>query len=368
MIAESLLKEIDRGRKGLNQGFSIGMPKLESIIDGVTKATSTLLFSTTGSGKSSLALYAYVYMPLKEHLEDGNFKVSYFSLEMSAEAIFAKLLSMYLFDTYGVDVSLKELFSRKRNYSLPDELYHMVQDSMEWLHKVEKVVTIYDKSCNAKIVYAALMAELEKDGEFQDLGKRKIYIPNNPNLIHLVIIDHISLLQPPPGVKLKEEIDKTSAYLVTLRNMCGISPLIIMQANRESGSMDRRKYGLNNLRIDDTKDSGNVAQDSEIIISIFNPHREKLTSYNGYDISILQDKFRSITVLKNRYGDSDVEVGVNFFGHCGLWHELPRSEDIYDMARYTDPSYLLNAENNEIDNTIVPDEITEESNKITFKL
>ena len=52
MIAQSLLKQIDRGREGKNHGYSMGLPKLESIIDGVTKATSTLLFSTTGSGKS----------------------------------------------------------------------------------------------------------------------------------------------------------------------------------------------------------------------------------------------------------------------------------------------------------------------------
>jgi hypothetical protein len=144
-----------------------------------------------------------------------------------------------------------------------------------------------------------------------------------------------------------------------------------MQANRESGSMDRRKFGLNNLRIDDTKDSGNVAQDSEVIISIFNPHREKLNSYNEYDISILGDKFRSITVLKNRYGDSDVEVGCNFFGHNGMWKELPRANQIFDFTKYTDPAYLLvnNDDDEIIDNTKdVPDELLEEKPKMTFKL
>ena len=51
-------------------------------------------------------------------------------------------------------------------------------------------------------------------------------------------------------------MDLISSYLVTLRNMCKISPVVIMQANRSSTSMDRRKEGLNNLRIDDTKDTG----------------------------------------------------------------------------------------------------------------
>ena len=38
--------------------------------------------------------------------------------------------------------------------------------------------------------------------------------------------------------------------------MCRISPLVIMQANRDSAGMERRKQGLNNMRLSDTKDSG----------------------------------------------------------------------------------------------------------------
>ena len=50
-IAESLLKEIEIGREGRSQGYSMGLPKIESIIDGVTKRTMTVLASGTGQGK-----------------------------------------------------------------------------------------------------------------------------------------------------------------------------------------------------------------------------------------------------------------------------------------------------------------------------
>lgn len=50
MISESLLARIDKGREGGNQGFSIGLDKLESVIDGLTQATYYLLFSQTGGG------------------------------------------------------------------------------------------------------------------------------------------------------------------------------------------------------------------------------------------------------------------------------------------------------------------------------
>jgi hypothetical protein len=89
-----------------------------------------------------------------------------------------------------------------------------------------------------------------------------------------------------------------------------------------------------------TKDSGAPAQDSEIIISIFNPHREKLSSYRGYDIKSLGSNYRSITVLKNRYGESDVEVGCAFYGSISMFVELPRPDDIFDYAKYTDLNWL----------------------------
>lgn len=354
MIAESLLRQIEIGRSGKQWGYSMGLPKLEEIIDGVSRGVYTLVFSPTGSGKSSLALYSYVYRPLMEHLDDGNFKVSYFSLEMSAEMIYAKLLSMYIFETYGIELSTKELLSKKKNYKLSLEYYKMVQDCMPWLKKVEKVLTIYDKSLSAGSLYTILMKELEKCGHFEDTGGRKIYHPDNENLVHLVVIDHLSLVRRSEGRTLKEEMDLISSYLVTLRNMCKISPLVIMQANRNSTSMDRRKEGLNNLRIDDTKDTGAPAQDSEIIISIFNPHREKLATYRGYDIKHLGPNFRSITVLKNRYGEADVEVGCAFYGAVSVFAELPKPDDIYDYEKYSSSEWLL--EDSPEDNIKIEDE------------
>lgn len=334
MISESLLARIDKGREGGNQGFSIGLDKLESVIDGLTQATYYLLFSQTGGAKTTLALYSFIYYPLKEHLEDGNYRASIFSLEMEADILYAKLLLLYLWDKYRLDLSVKELLSRKRDYYLDDETYEKVKDGLLWLEKVEKVVKIYDKSCNAKFVYKSIVDELKERGKFEELESRKIYIPDNPDLIHVVMIDHMSLLRPSDGRKLKEEIDLTSAYLVTLRNICKISPLIIMQVNRDSSNMDRRKAGLNNLTLNDTKDSGNVAQDCEVALSLFNPFREELASYHGYNIKELRDRFRSITVRKSRYGESEVEIGCFFWGHNGYFKELPRAEEIFDYTKF----------------------------------
>jgi hypothetical protein len=280
--------------------------------------------------------------------------------------IYAKILSMYIFETYGIELSTKELLSKKRNYQLSPEYYEMVQDCLPWLQKVERILTIYDKALSAGSLYTILMDRLEEDGTFEETSGRKIYHPNNEKLIHLVVIDHLSLVRRSNGRTLKEEMDLISSYLVTLRNMCKISPLVIMQANRNSTSMDRRKEGLNNLRIDDTKDTGAPAQDSEIIISIFNPHREKLASYRGYDIKQLGPNFRSVTVLKNRYGEADVEVGCAFYGAISVFAELPKPEEIYDYEKYKGSEWLL--EENVQDEDLKKKDANNDQSKYNFIL
>ena len=194
-------------------------------------------------------------------------------------------------------------------------------------------------------------------GRFKETETRYTYVPNNPNLIYNVIIDHIGLVRPAQGNTLKQEIDLLSSYLVTLREKCGISPVVIQQANREQGNIERFKQGKSAFSINDAKDSGNTVQDCNIMIAIYNPNRDGLKTYKKYNIEQLGNVFRSVQVLKNRFGDCDVEVGMNFFGGINTFHELPKPDEIYDYERYTNPNYILDPSNNidseniNIDNT-----------------
>lgn len=365
---DDFFAEVDRGREGKNQGIGMGLPKLESIIDGVCPSTYTLIFAGTGNGKSSLALYAYVYRPLMEHLDDEMYRCTYFSLEMTRKTIYARLLSLYIFDTYGIEISPKEIFSRKKNYKLCDAYYEIIKECRPWLEKVRRVVKIYDKTCNSAYIYNKLILEIKKTGKLSVVGSGEdaeiSFIPNNPELVHTVVVDHIGLVKAAAD-KLKGEIDAVSRTLVQFRNACGISPVVIMQINRGAGDIERRKQGLNNLNLNDIKDSGNPAQDCEVALSIFNPHREHLANYNHYKIDVLEDNFRTITVQKARDGASSVEIAVNFFGRMGYWHEIPKPEEINDYSKYTSPTYILKPQSTEITDT--KEEDKETSERSTFK-
>ena len=70
-----------------------------------------------------------------------------------------------------------------------------------------------------------MMNLFEDNGEFieSDDGKRTVYVPNDPDMFFIGIIDHIALCSPKPGETKKSEMDAISAYAVTLREKCGAS-------------------------------------------------------------------------------------------------------------------------------------------------
>ena len=50
MIVDRLFNLIEEGRNGKNEGISMGLPKYESVVDGNTKQTYTLVISNSGAG------------------------------------------------------------------------------------------------------------------------------------------------------------------------------------------------------------------------------------------------------------------------------------------------------------------------------
>ena len=335
MITENLLNQIEKGREGRNWGLSMGMPKLEQYIDGVSQGTYTLLFSGSGIGKSSFALNSYVYRPIMDNIDNLNkFQIIYISLEMKAEVLLAKLLSTYIFETYGKEISYKEMLSKTRNKVLSDEDYDLIQKSIPWMKQVESILTIYDKQLTAGKFDEILTKIAKANGSFEDTGNRRIYHPSDPDKVILIVIDHLALVTRTGGNTLKNEMDNVSNLSVYYRNICNFSFLMIMQSNRESSNIERRKMDLLEPQRSDIKDSSCMEADCDNMLAIFNPFREKLNSYRGYDIKTLGSHFRSIILLKNRYGDGDISIGCSFFGNCNLWHELPRADEINDYEKY----------------------------------
>ena len=99
----------------------------------------------------------------------------------------------------------------------------------------------------------------------------------------------------------------------------------------------------------ETSDSTDAA---EIVLALCNPNRDRLNTADGYDIKKLRDHYRGCLVLKSRYGETDIKVGLNFHGDVNEFKELPLPNEIYDYNKYLTPDYILKEdEEKEVDNS-----------------
>lgn len=347
-----LFRQIDNGRAGKNIGLRTGISKMDKYTGGLQKGVYTLIFGTSGAGKSSYALYTHIYRPLKDY-PNKNIKLIYYSLEMSQSLLLAKLLCLYIYEEFHYVISYTELMSWQE--ILDDESYEYVKKGKNWLNSIMNKLIIYDKTLNAKFFYKSMMENLEEWGTFEetDDGRRTIYIKNDPEQYVEAIVDHIGLVRPSAGNTKKAEIDEVSAYAVSFKEKCQCSFCILMQENRNSSDMDRRKADLTECSAEDIKDSGNPYNDSEICIGIYYPLKYKIKNHRGYPIIVennqqgsfigLRDRYRSAILIKNRLGVSDRLVPLNFFGEIGYFIELPKADSVTNWKEYY---YLKDNERN----------------------
>lgn len=336
---------IDQGRKGCNVGLSTGMDKLELYMDSYLPGTSYLVGAQSGVGKSTYTLFTFIYKPLMDWLntEDEAKKSRdpywiFFNLEMTPEQIQGKLLSMYIYEMYGEQIRFKEMFSRGRETMLSDEHYDLIKQCEKFLDLLDERIKFHDGAFNSDKYKNCLNEDLKAFGTFNN-GE---FTPNNPNQIIGVIVDHLSLTRASNGRSKKEEMDLVSSYGVQYRNKCGIvSPIMIMQFNRNANGGERIKAHQQEPDYSDFKDSGSVVEDSMVVLALHNPIKFKLTSYRGYDITQLGQNFISVILLKSRFGTSDIVDCLGFYGDCSHYKELPKANEITDYEKYKDPSWTL---------------------------
>lgn len=337
MGVKQLLKNIEEGRKGRNIGISTGLPTIDSIIYGIQRKYLYTIGADTSGGKTSFAIDVFVYNLLKNR-QDKNVSILYYSFEMSADILFAKLLSLHIFDTYGEVVTYEDILSLTNPIS--EEHQDLVRKSEDWLYELQEHLTIYDKALSPNGIYATCKEWLKQFGTFVELEEhREDYIDNDPNRYKVAIIDHVGLITG-PGSK-KEKIDLTTDYFIYFRNKCSMTGVFIQQLNRNAKSMERKTNGYELIQLDDFKDTSGTLDASEVVIALFYPYREKIARCEGYPIqNVLKKRFRLVQILKNRYGIADASKGTSFFGEIGMYREIPKPDEIGDYEPYLSLKYI----------------------------
>ena len=342
MSFEKLNEEVNKGLSGNNNGIPMGFDRLNRYI-GIRKSMFFLVGGNTGSGKTSFIDDCFVLNPFdwyisKKNKTDIKLKIIYRSMERSSTYKYAKWICRRIFLDHGVSISVNKLlgWTEKMN----EDEYNLFLSYQSYMEQMKDVITVIEGPENPVGIAKELRAHALKNGKIiqkdPDDEYSKVYVPNDPNEITIVIIDHIGLLKTTKDQPSKKEaIDKMSNELQYARDFFGYTPVVVSQFNRSISNPMRLKAGDVEPQLEDFSDSSSTQNDADVVLALFDPVRYKVEDTSGYDLNKLKDEyggkyFRSLRLLKNSYGEDDIRIGLGFLGMLGIFRELPRKRDITD--------------------------------------
>lgn len=342
----------------------MGMPRLEKYLPGIELETYYLITASSGVGKSKLARYLFIHNPFT-YVQDNpdldiELSIKYFSLEESKKKVILAEISKFLYTKYKIVVSMKDLQSRGRYNTISDPtIFEKIREAEEYVNKFLETVEIIDNIRNPTGIYkyvrdfaltigtyydkndiALTPAEIEevRKGTGESYKKVSYYKKHNPKHYVIILVDHISLLEPETedGVKLSQwqTMSKySSKYCLHFRDKFGFIPVNVQQ---QASAKEQVEYNYKGDSIheklepslDGLGDNKTTQRDANVVLGLFAPVRYSISEHNAYDINFFRDMYRSMTILKDRDGIPNMKLPLFFNGAVDFFKELPRVSDI----------------------------------------
>lgn len=266
--ARSLLKEtyeraamVDKN-KGDLLGISSGFVQIDKLLGGFQQSDLIIVAARPSVGKTALSLD----IALNAAVNDRK-KIGFFSLEMSAQQLMERLLSMQ------ARVSFWDL----RTGQLKDEAFEKLADAMGQLSEADLFIEDTPGLHVMEIRTKARRLQME-------------------NGVDMIIVDYLQLIR---GDRTESRVLEVSDISMSLKNLArelDIPVIAMSQLSRAVESREGRRPQLSDLR-----DSGSIEQDADVVLFI---HREERNNPNTERKGIAD-----IIIAKHRNGPvGDVEL------------------------------------------------------------
>lgn len=317
-------------------------PSLYEIIPGWIPGMYYCVTGATGTGKSKFTRYCFAEYPYW-YCKTNNIplQVIYFALEESEEFFWISMLLDEAKRRFGISLSYYQY--KKFHEGMTQEMEEQVNSLLPKIEDMKRYIKVIDSVTNP----TGLLKETEKvmlqhgkmtiietiiDNEKNEIQKKK-FIPNDPNMMFIVVADHLGLLQPENNkfgdVKTKHDaITKWSSEYV-LQILLKIFNCIVTSVHQqEMAGENNDAYKLNRLEPSESKlgDNKIVGRDYMVTLGLFNPAKAGLNDYLGYRMSMFNGRFRSLHILKHRFGEAFKVKALLMSGIGNQFMELPKPE------------------------------------------
>jgi len=364
----------EKGQEGRNRGLTTGIPELNRSINGVQRKHIYAIAAAPKVGKTTLADACFVLAPWEQMIKEGKtdkIKWTYFSYEIDRISKEFKYASYYFF----LDHNISQFIWKEKVYEMSAEyLMGMMTDDedqpivvsqehkdiliriynqriiplfgeydtagqkihkgkIDFITEKENPTGIRNYIMNVAKQNGRLITEpyTTEDDKGRPVTRHRIvgYEANDPEEYWIILTDHMRKPRIEQGFTLKQNVDKLSEYHVELRDLIGCTFVDIVHTNRNLASVERMKHAGEFIYPtgDDLKDTGNLSEDANVVLTMFNPSDDKynLTKHFGVEVD-KHPKYRSIHVVEARNAPvCPAHIQVNMFGGINYFGPLTNS-------------------------------------------
>ncbi len=362
-------QQLRRDKKVIGYPFYLSSPKLGQFIPSIPRGKCLHVTASTNVGKSMFWRWYFLISPylIYKMNPESNFKPKFiiFLLEETYEQLYDNLVSSFIFVKFGKVIAPAKLVGHAEDIISDAEMQYVeqviptVEDLLSHCKIVDNVYNptgLFIQSRNELLnlgtrtytplkpsekviteeVYKKLPEETKKTYKF------KKYTRNDENEYVFIITDNINLLEPEAYsredrrmLSKHETLWRWSteyAHKQLQKNYNAIVIDIIQQA----ADTEKQQYTFsgNNI-IEKLKPSREgyannkeVARNADIILGLFAPsfygvsEYGKTDKFDGYNLNVMGDYFRTVIILKNRIGRGFKEIPLFFNGAVNYFTEL----------------------------------------------
>lgn len=372
-LFKETLDQIKQNKKNLEENNKPNcipfewFPKLRTVLPGLIKGTNWMVTAGTGVGKTQFTKFNFVYQPIKwikDNPKSGlSYKVLYFALEESKKEFMLNMISNRLFDKHGISLDILELQSMFEK-PIDDDILKKIEECEEYFSDLDQYVEIVDSISNPTGIYKYVREYSLRHGNhyfydfINDKAKTKLhkastveeyeilskteglayshYVPDNEDEYTAVIVDHFSLLSEEKGAETLHKAMSRMSADYGRKMITKHFNYIFIDVQQQAADGEKAEFTKMGEKIEEKfkpslanlADNKLTARDCHVVLGLFAPVRHNIKKYEGYNIGLLQDKYRSLIVLKNRIGSGYIEDALYFNGKTNRFRELPNVENM----------------------------------------
>lgn len=243
----------------LTKGILSGLNELDNLTMGFKPGDLVIVAARPSMGKTALGLNIALNAVL------NNQKVGIFSLEMTSQSLYNRLLSS------DAGISTTNIITNRLSHTDKEKL-------VESISKLSELPIYIEDSSDLNLMQLKAKAKRMK----KEYG------------VSMVIIDYIQLMKPPKSESREQQISIISRTLKNMAKELEMPIVALAQLNREVEKRQNKTPVLSDLR-----ESGSLEQDADIVLLL-----NRLDYYNVeyYDDGLETKDTAQIIVAKNREG------------------------------------------------------------------